>query len=181
MNGICADRRQAEGLSGLGCCQRLNDGLDNRLRLWITGLRVELWRWQNEHRVRTGERAGQRRSIVHVGEREFATLRDPCSSSARVTHDCADRLAGREQCASKLAADLAGDAGDGVHRRSPITFGALLFRKRVNRAISLRPASASSAIRSRLEGTGVGASPARVAWPRVWIRFSGVSDVKVPA
>ena len=35
--------------------------------------------------------------------------------------------------------------------------------------------------REILEGAGLAASPARVAWPRVWIRFSGVSEVKVPA
>ena len=35
--------------------------------------------------------------------------------------------------------------------------------------------------REILEGTGLGARPARVAWSRAWIGFSGVSEVRVPA
>ena len=120
VGGVRADGRQAKNLRRLGCCQRRSDAVDHGARFGIAGLGVELRGRQDEHRFGPTEGGRQRRRVRHLGDSDRAAERGPRFTFLRITHDGAHRLAGSEEGACELAADLARDSCDCVHLDPPI-------------------------------------------------------------
>jgi hypothetical protein len=113
--GLGADGRQQHHLRRPCDADRPNKAANHRVEIGEAGRGVEVRRDQHEYAFGAGESLGQRVGVGDVRHGQFAAACSPGLGLGRIAHNAADLGALVQEFTCQRAADLSGDAGNGVH------------------------------------------------------------------